>query len=204
MKKNCRVYKIAESKKERDALGIWQGIKDSITFICFDDKLTAELYAQELLKNTAETCIALEDIKHKILKIIYRDKTEVLTSYQKATNKKELKAFKAINKNYTLEATKRGFIAFAYSAEADEIDNTCPLCFAPIVYGNGVYCKNVEYHINCIRKQRQKAGFISLQAVFGILIIGAIILAVIIGHGIILSAKSISDKHNALIEDVLQ
>lgn len=123
MLKRYRVYKIAENKKTRQAVGIWQGIKDNITFIYFDNKLSAELYALELLNTTKEGCIAVEDLEHRVLKIIYRDKIDVLTNYDivNTKDKSRFDVFKALHKNYTLEKTKRGIIAFAYSNKSRKI-----------------------------------------------------------------------------------
>ena len=123
--KNFRVYKTEKSKKKRQAIGIWQGVKDNISFSYHKTIKEAKTEAKNILNNTPETCIAVEGIAEKTLYIVYRDKTEILTEYIhiQAEYKKLYKRFKAIHKNYTLEKTKKGIIAYAYNHKTEKINN---------------------------------------------------------------------------------
>ena len=123
--KNFRVYKTEKSKEKRQAIGIWQGVKDNISFSYHYTIKEARQEAKNILANSTEICIAIEDITAKTLYIIYRDKTEILTEYIhiQAEYKKLYKRFKAIHKNYTLEKTKKGIIAYAYNHKTEKIND---------------------------------------------------------------------------------
>ena len=114
--KNFRVYRTVKGKGKRSALGYWEGVKDNIQFDYYDRLKEAKQEAKNILKATSEYCIAVEDITAKVLYIIYRDKTEILSEYHKINTQHKLlyKRFRITNKNYTLEKTDRGIIAFTY------------------------------------------------------------------------------------------
>ena len=124
--KKYRVYTIAKNKKDRDARGLWDGIKDNIAFLYFEDLETAQKEARYILATTTEQCIALEDTSARTLYIISRDNTEVLKTYTSvnAKSKKDFALFKLAYENYTLERVNGEIIAFTYGAGAvrDTID----------------------------------------------------------------------------------
>ena len=117
MRKNFRVYEATGHKFLRQAIGYWESTKDNISFGYYETLKQARKQARHILNTQNESCVAIEDIYNKVLYIVYRDKTQVLSEYHNIniTYKKLYRQFKLTHKNYTLENTSKGIIAFVYT-----------------------------------------------------------------------------------------
>ena len=121
--KNFRVYEATGHKFLRQAIGYWEGVKDNISFSYYGTLKESREQAKLILSTQNETCIAIEDITAKVLYIVYQDKTEILSEYHhiEAKFKTLYKRFKVTHKNYTLENTGKGIIAFVYTHKKKEV-----------------------------------------------------------------------------------
>ena len=120
--KNFRVYKITD-KKTRQAIGNWQDgngkvYHDNINFLYYKTLKNARIKSVKILNTTSERCIAIESIYPRVLYLIDKQKTEILSSYNKV-NIKHKYLYKNLKHkiNYTIEKTKKGIYAYTYNHE---------------------------------------------------------------------------------------
>jgi len=113
IKKPCdfRIYTI--NSADYTAKGIWaeNGIiyKDKIKFRYYSDYISAKKQAYNILNNTSEIAVSIEDVKKNILYIVYKDKIQILrikytvkTPYKRTAIIKG-KAFLKLYGGYTIE-----------------------------------------------------------------------------------------------------
>jgi hypothetical protein len=120
----CHYRVFITCKDKGKAKGYWQdkGIlyKDNIQFKYYNTYNKALNKANELLNNTDEICISIENIKDNILYIIYRDKTLSLKvkHIKKTQNKRQaisyIKELTRANGGATIEHIRGYYIISSY------------------------------------------------------------------------------------------
>ena len=119
-----RVYIVNDTIHKADARGFWLDngklYKDKIIFNKFTNYQDARSFADDILANSQEICVSIENINKNILYILYRDKTLSLKvkHIKKTQNKRQaisyIKELTRANGGATVEHIRGYYIITSY------------------------------------------------------------------------------------------